>query len=243
MTQEIETDMNSFFRDHNSRALILKGYGMTEVCATAVVGFSHSNKIGSVGIPLPRVNLMIYDRDKERELKYNEVGEICLQSPSRMIGYMNNETATKELFWRHSDGSEWLHSGDLGYIDEDGFLFLIGRMKRVIMTAKGGVVYKVFPNIPEEVLDAHKAVTQSCIVGVKDGDDRVLRAYIVVGDADRDRITQIEQELRNICDKKLPAYSRPTFYKFCEKLPLTAAGKIDYRTLEQESINEGDYRV
>ncbi|MCR5322384.1 MAG: fatty acid--CoA ligase family protein [Lachnospiraceae bacterium] len=236
MTDEMEISLNTFYKNHNSRAIVLKGFGMTEVCATAVVGFSYSNKIGSVGIPLPKVNIMIYDRENEHELKYGEVGEICIKSPSRMIGYMNDEAATDQLFWKHQDGLEWLHSGDLGYLDEDGFLFIVGRMKRVILTTKDGVAYKVFPNMPEEILDSHKQVQQSCIVGVKDGDDQVLCAYIVINEDDNNKTEQIEKELRAICDKQLPSYSRPAFYRFLNNIPLTAAGKVDYRTLEKMKI-------
>ncbi len=105
MTNELEVELNRFYEEHNSKALVLKGFGMTEVCATAVVGFAHSNKIGSAGIPLPKVNMMIYDRDKECELSYGEVGEICLHSPSQMMGYLNNTKAAEELILNHPDGS------------------------------------------------------------------------------------------------------------------------------------------
>lgn len=233
MTNEIEIDLNRFFQKHNSKAVVLKGFGMTEVCATAVVGFSYSNKLGSAGIPLPKVCIMIYDRENRKELSYNQVGEVCIQSPSKMIGYLNNEEATKQLFWTHDDGSEWLHSGDLGYIDEDGFLFLVGRMKRIILTTKDGVAYKVFPNITEKILDSHDDVIQSCIVGIKDGDNQVLKAFVVIKDIDSSTITKIENELKNRCEDQLPVYSRPTFYEFIEELPLTAAGKVDYRKLEE----------
>ena len=122
----------------------------SEICSTAVTGLVGVNKIGSVGIPLIHNNMMIYDNDHGTELPYYEIGEICIQSPSRMIGYMNNEQATRDLFRVHEDGSEWLHTGDLGYIDEDGFLFIEGRMKMLILTVKGGVTYKVFSKYDRE---------------------------------------------------------------------------------------------
>ncbi len=232
MTNEIETELNTFYNEHNSKALVLKGFGMTEVCATAISCFSNTSKIGSVGIPLPKINVLIFDNEKEQELGYGEVGEICLQSPSRMLGYLNNEAATKALFRIHPDGSEWLHTGDLGYIEKDGHVFLVGRMKRVILTTREGVAYKVFPNVPEGILDSHEKVIQSCIVGACDNDDQVLKAFIVIDEAERNRTGEIEKDLRDLCEKQLPSYSRPTYYAFCEKLPLTAAGKVDYRALE-----------
>ncbi len=237
MTAELEVELNSFFKAHNSNAVVLKGFGMTEVCATAIVGFAYSNRIGSVGIPFPKVNMMIYDREKESELTYKEIGEICIQSPSQMLGYLNNKKATEDLIWTHSDGSKWIHTGDLGYIDEDGFLFIVGRMKRMILTTKGGIAYKVFPNMAEEILESHTSVVQSCIVGANDGDDQVLRAHIMVSKEDISKNVEIEKELRKICEGKLPSYSRPTFYCFSDSLPLTAAGKVDYRELEKRDVN------
>lgn len=153
---------------------------------------------------------------------------------------MNNEQATRDLFRIHPDGSEWLHTGDLGYVDEDGFLFLVGRMKRVILTAKDGVTYKVFPNMTEKVLDELEDVIQSCVVGAESGADQVLRAFIAVSKESVSRQTDIEQVLRRHCEEKLPSYARPTFYEFQESLPLTAAGKIDYRALEERSIESNN---
>lgn len=235
MTPEKEEKLNAYFQEHGSNINVLKGYGMSELCATAVTCLAGVNKIGSVGIPLIHNNIKIVDTDSNRELAYHEVGEICIQSPSRMIGYFNNSEATNDLFRIHEDGKEWLHTGDLGYIDRDGFLFLVGRMKRVILTTKDGIAYKVFPNMVEKALDEHNGVIQSCIVGACDGNDQVLCAHIVVRHDDMEKVEALEKELRTMCREHLPSYSRPTFYRFCENLPLTAAGKVDYRVLEEHS--------
>ena len=106
-------------------------------------------------------------------------------------------------------------------------------MKLVILTVKDGVTYKVFPNMSEKILDECREVVQSCIVGVESGTDQVLRAFIVVSKDNLTRAAEIEQNLRQQCEEKLPSYARPAFYEFCEKLPLTAVGKIDYRALEK----------
>lgn len=240
MNEKLEKEINDFFSAHGSDVEIVKGYGLSEVSATAISTFPGCNKIGSVGVPLYANNLMAYDNDTGKELPYNEVGEICLQCPSQMDGYMNNEEATRQMIRVHADGSEWLHTGDMGYIDEDGFLFLVGRIKRMILTTKDGVAYKVFPNIPEEVLAEHGEVLQSCIVGAVSDGNEVLRAYVVVEAKNLSQTERIESELRRICEQKLPVYSRPTFYEFRDQLPLTAAGKIDYRALEKEAEGECD---
>lgn len=238
MTVDKEERLNAFFSSHGANIEVLKGYGMTEVCATAVTGLVGINKLGSVGIPLIHNNVMIYDSEKESELSYKEIGEICLQSPSRMIGYLKDEAATESLFKIHPDGTTWLHTGDLGYMDSDGFLFLAGRIKRVILTTKDGVAYKVFPNIPESIIESHDSVSQSCIVGVKQGENQVLQAHIVISDLSN--ADQVESELRELCDKELPSYSRPTFYSFHKSLPLTTAGKVDYRALEKLAEEESN---
>lgn len=235
MNEKLENAINDFFSARGSDVEVVKGYGLSEVSATAISTFPGCNKIGSVGIPLYANNMMAYDTDTGAELPYNEIGEICLQCPSRMEGYMDNEKATKQLFQVHLDGSEWLHTGDLGYIDEDGFLFLVGRIKRMILTTKDGVAYKVFPNISEEVLAEHDEVLQSCIVGAVSNGNEVLRAYVVVSAESLSQAKRIEEDLRRICEQKLPSYSRPTFYEFREQLPLTTAGKVDYRALEKEA--------
>ena len=233
LTIEKEKEINDYLKEKKCLVDLQKGYGLTEVCAVAVTSSSIVNKVGSVGIPIVNTNILIYNNEEKAELTYGEIGEICIQTPTRMIGYLSNEDATQELFHIHSDGKEWLHTGDLGYIDKDGFLFLVGRIKRIILTTKNGIAYKVYPNIPEKILDEHEAILQSCIVGTTDNGNQILKAYIVLGENKRYDTAKIEQELTQLCVQKLPEYSRPAFYEFCDSLPLTPAGKVDYRKLEE----------
>ena len=225
----LEEGVNGFMTAHNSGARLRKGYGMTEVCATAATEFAYACKVGSVGIPLPENNFMIYDLDNECECTYNKVGEICMQCASRMIGYLDNEEEMNNLFRTHADGSVWIHTGDLGYIDEEGFLFLEGRLKRMIMTVIDGKVYKIPPAKVESVLSGHPGVHDVCVVGASDKNDKVLKAYIIKNEmADN----KLEEELWNLCSKTLPENMRPYFYETVEEFPRTPAGKIDYRALE-----------
>ena len=238
MNTALENKLNIFLAAHNSSAKVVKGYGMTEVCASWSSCNNYHNKVGSVGFPFPTNNVMIYDNHAQNELGYSEVGEICLQSASRMIGYKDNEEEMRNLIRIHPDGSEWIHSGDLGYVDEDGFLFLVGRMKRIILTSSDGVTYKVYPNIPEEVLVRHAAVHSVCIVGEKKDNDLVLRAHVILNPEMQTQKDTVEQELRKLCEEQLSDYSRPYYYTFRETFPRTAAGKVDYRALEREAQRE-----
>lgn len=229
----LEEKINSFLKQHGSKARVVKGYGLTEVCATLVTCNNYDNKVGSVGFPFPTNNMMIYSNEEERELSYNEIGEICVQSASKMMGYKDNVDAMKELFRIHADGSEWIHTGDLGYIDNDGFLFLVGRMKRIILTTQNGMAYKVYPNIVENIITQNSAVNSVCVVGAKKEDDNVLKAYIVLeSSCNENDISLIEKELRETCNRELSEYMRPHYYEFVTELPLTAAGKVDFKKLE-----------
>ena len=138
MNSEQEVKINEFLAGYGSSAEVLTGYGMTEVCATAILSFAHAHRAGSVDIPLVGNNVMIYDTDNERECKYGETGEICLDCASQMLGYKDNPQEENQLIRIHKEGSRWLHSGDLGYVDSDGFLYMKGRLKRFIMTVGEG---------------------------------------------------------------------------------------------------------
>lgn len=232
MNVPLEESLNEFLLSTGSPARVQKGYGMTEVCSTAVVEFKHIYKTGSVGIPLTKNVVCAWDNKCQKECRYNETGEICMQCASVMIGYKNNDAETKKLFQTHPDGSVWIHTGDMGYIDKDGFLFLQGRLKRMIMTVIDGAVYKIIPAQVEEILNTHEKVRESCVVGVTDDKNKVLKAYVVIGEATD--IELLEKELRIQCINSLSENMRPAFYEFMEALPLTAAGKIDYRALESK---------
>lgn len=232
MNVPLEDGVNSFMESHNSTARLRKGYGMTEVCATAVTEFEYAYKVGSVGIPLPENNLMIYNLETGEECGFNESGEICMQCTSRMIGYMDNEEEMNKLFRTHPDGSVWIHTGDLGYVDEDGFLFLEGRLKRVIMTVIDGKVYKIFPSKVEEVLCMNSDVQEACVVCAHEGTNQVLKAFIIRSAECTKSDDKLFDELSAMCVDALPENMHPRFYEVCEEYPRTLAGKIDYRSLE-----------
>lgn len=234
MNIPLEKSLNKFLFSVGSAAKVQKGYGMTEVCATAVLEFRHACKIGSVGIPLVKNNVCIWDNEGQRECRYDEVGEICMQCQSVMIGYKNNEAEMEKLFHAHSDGRTWIHTGDIGYMDKDGFLFVQGRMKRMIMTVIDGAVYKIVPAQVEEVINTHEKVHESCVVGAADGKNKVLKVYVVT--KENVNVELLEQELRLKCNDRLSENMRPVFYEFIDALPLTPAGKVDYLKLERGDL-------
>ena len=233
MNNTLEERINSFLAEHGCSVEMVMGYGMSEVCASAVTRYNYAHKLGSVGIPFVKNNIMAYDNDGECECGYNQTGEICLQAATEMMGYKDNVEDTQKLIRIHPDGSRWIHTGDMGYIDEDGFLFLTGRMKRMIMTVIDGAVYKLFPSQVENVISTCPDVADVCVVGGIKGTNRVLRAYIVRNPHFSGSDEQLESYLRNLCRVELADHMQPYFYEFIDKMPLTPAGKVDYKKLSE----------
>lgn len=156
----------------------------------------------------------------------------CLLCASTMLGYKDNAEEINELFRVHADGNKWLHTGDLGYVDEDGFLFLVGRMKRMLILGDGGIKYKVFPHVIEEAICSVEEVFTACVISVEQKGNAVAKAYVVLKESNVGN-KEIENKLKNTCEEVLPEYMRPVKYVFLEALPLTAVGKVDYKALEK----------
>ena len=236
MTPTMEENINEFLKNHGCKSNLIKGYGLSETAAAAVMTYNDYNKIQSVGIPLPKNNVMIWDEENNTECGYGVIGEVCIAGPGLMKGYADNPEATAKMIRVHSDGTRWLHSGDLGYIDEDGFLYIDGRIKRIILSYKDGVCGKIYPDRVEKLLSTVKSVKLICIVGAPDRSRGfVANAYVVLKDEYANEKSRAEQELTALCKKELPDYAQPTKYIFRESLPLTPVGKVDYRALEKEA--------
>ncbi|MBQ8084176.1 MAG: acyl--CoA ligase [Clostridia bacterium] len=234
----LEVDLNRFLKRHGSKAKLLKGYGMTEMSASACTAFGDVNALGSVGVPLPRNQVQIVNPDTGLECKYNEVGEICFQGPGQMMGYMNDPEEMKTVYRKHSDGTYWLHTGDLGYMNRRGLLYIVGRIKRAILTQYKGTAYRIYPNVIEEILTSHPAVREACVVKLHEDRRGRTKAYIALNDHNRVDEEEIERELRSFCEAEMAEYMRPFLYEFRGSLPLTPAGKVDYKLLEVQTAGQ-----
>lgn len=232
MSIELEKTVNSFFANHNSTAIMKKGYGMSEVCAAAC---THTNTAPSkgkdAGVPFARVTIAAFDPDTQEEMKYGERGEICILSPYVMERYMNNPEETAQLMRVHKDGKTWVHTGDLGYVDEDGYVFITGRIKRIFIVRHDGIAVKVFPDQTEKAIRKCDFVHECCVVP-KEDKEKVNRvaAYIVLNEGiDQE---QAKQEVMRACRENLPVQFVPDTVEMLDALPLTAVGKVDYKKLE-----------
>lgn len=230
-----ELAVNNFFKAHNSKYPLTKGYGMTELCAVACACMSDINKPGSVGVPLVDTVVSIFDPDTGEELGFGEKGEICVCGPTMMLGYYGKPEETANVIRRHSDGRLWVHTGDIGSIDEDGFVFLDARIKRVIIRHDG---FKVFPTIIENVVAEHPAVAVCAAVGTPDKtkpQGKLPVVHIVLKKGVTEAKEQIQEEIEQLCQKELPEYVQPALFQFHDTMPYTSIGKIDFRALEAVS--------
>ena len=212
--------------EETTGARIIEGYSLTEAmmacCVNPVKGV---NKIGSIGMPLPDVDVMIVDAEEgERELATGEVGELIMRAPQYMTEYWNNPVETAEVLPTRSDGSTWLRTGDLAYLDEDGFVFLVDRKKDLIKTSG----FQVWPREIEEVISRHPAVLEVGVAGVADGiKGEVSHAWVVL----RSGQSGTEDDLREYCRGKLAPYTVPARVHFRSELPKTTVGKVLRRAL------------
>ena len=234
MNIKLEKKANVFLKQHRAPNSIIKGYGLTEQCSLAAACINDINEIGSVGIPLPQNIISIFDPDTGEELQYNQRGEVCISGPTTMLGYFNNEKATNEIIRVHEDGRDWIHTGDIGYMSEDGMLFIDGRIKRMIIRNDG---FKVFPFIIETAIKLHEDVDECIVVGVRDSkysQGYLPMAHIVLKRQHDKSERLIRKEILNLCREKLPEYAQPINLKFRKELPYTSIGKVDFVALQEE---------
>jgi len=212
--------------EESTGARIIEGYSLTEAmmacCVNPVKG---TNKIGSIGMPLPDVDVKVVDaEDGVRELAVGEVGELIMRAPQYMTEYWNNPVETAEALSTRDDGSTWLRTGDLAYLDADGFVFLVDRKKDLIKTSG----FQVWPREIEEVISAHPAVLEVGVSGVADAvKGEVSHAWVVL----RSGQTATEDNLREYCREKLAPYKVPARVHFRTELPKTTVGKVLRRAL------------
>lgn len=239
MNAGLEDELNGFLHGRGCRYPLSQGYGMSEVSAAACCNFNNVHKNGSVGIPLLKTTVSVFRPDSFEELGYDEMGEICITGPTMMLGYLNNPEETARVMRRHPDGTVWIHSGDLGYMDADGFVYIKGRMKRIIIRHDG---HKVFPTQLEGIIGGCGKVEACAVVAVRDREraqGKLPMAFVKLRDSiPHERFQAIRDEILALCNAQLPLKDRLYDLAFVPELPHTAVGKIDYRRLEDDYERE-----
>ena len=239
MNAGLEDKLNGFLHGRGCCYPLSQGYGMSEVSAAACCNFNNVHKNGSVGIPLLKTTVSVFRPDSFEELGYDEMGEICITGPTMMLGYLNNPEETARVMRRHPDGTVWIHSGDLGYMDADGFVYIKGRMKRIIIRHDG---HKVFPTQLEGIIGGCGKVEACAVVAVRDREraqGKLPMAFVKLRDTiPHERFQAIRDEILALCNAQLPLKDRLYDLAFVPELPHTAVGKIDYRRLEDDYERE-----
>lgn len=226
---ELKEKTEKYFRERGSNAKIRIGYGLSEATAFFLATYNHiPYEASSIGIPNPDTLVKVFQVGTEIECEVGQVGEICVNGPTVMMGYINNDKETDKVLIHHSDDRVWLHTGDLGYCDEKGQFFFSSRLKRMIITNG----YNVYPLEVEELISKHEYVDSCVVIGIKhEVKQQVPKAVIVLKEGISDSI-KVKNEIKKYCEENLAAYERPAVYEFKESLPKTAIGKVAYRDLE-----------
>ena len=230
MSKDLKEKVDKYFKEHGSTAEIRVGYGLTEASAAICATPTGEYRENSIGIPFNDTYTKIVRVGTHDRVPYGEDGEICISGPTVMMGYLNNLEETIQTLQLHSDGRTWLHTGDVGSMDEDGFIYFKQRVKRIIISNG----YNLYPSYIETIINSHPDVFTSTVIGIPHPKKvQVAKAYIVLKDGVKPS-KEVEKSIRQHCEKNLAKYSLPAVYEFRDSLPKTLVGKVAYRELEKE---------
>ena len=228
-----EEKVNKFLKEHNSEAVLSKGYSMTEASSLATFSNKYANQLGSVGIPLVKTTVAAFEPGTQNELETGQVGELCISSTNLMNEYYNKKEETEKVKQNHVDGN-WIHSGDIGYVNKDGYVYVVDRIKRMIIRSG----FKVFPSEIEKVITGINYIDTCAVVGVPDEKDVTApKAYIVVNQncnkSENEILFEIYLALK---ESHLPPYFEPVSIEIIDEMPTTLIGKIDYDALKERNL-------
>lgn len=222
--------IDAYLSEHGSTAKVRAGYGLTESTGATCLNPEDTYKKDSIGYPLPDMYFKIVENGTHQEVKRGEEGEICISGPTVMKEYLNDPEETNQVLRFHEDGKVWLHTGDVGCIDEDGRVYFKQRIKRIIISSG----YNIYPSHIENVIVSHPKVAACTVIGVPHHyKGQVAKAFIVLQDG-VEVTSEIKKEIQELCNKNISYYAIPYEYEYKEKLPTTLVGKVAFKKLEEE---------
>ena len=229
---ELKKKFDRFLYDHHAVIQVREGYGTTECVTASCLTPPMNFKEGSIGVPFPDTYYKIVEPNTERELPYGEEGEILIAGPSVMQSYLDMPEETAQTLRTHADGLTWVYTGDLGKMDDEGFIYFHGRIKRMIISSG----YNVYPAQIENIFDAHEKVHMSCAIGVPDP-YKMQKVKVFVMPAEGVAPSkETKEELMAYARKNIAKYAMPYDIEFRETLPTTLVGKVAYRQLEEDEL-------
>ena len=231
---ELKKKFDKFLYDHNAKIQIREGFGTTECVTASCLTPPHMAKEGSIGLPFPDTYYKIVEPGTDKEVPYGTEGEILIAGPTVMMEYVGHPEETAQTLRKHDDGLTWIYTGDLGTMDDEGFIYFRGRAKRMIITSG----YNVYPGQLENIIDAHEFVHMSCVIGVPDPYKmQKVKAFVMLkpGIPAND---DTKEAILAYCRKNIAKYAMPYDIEFRAELPKTLVGKVAYRKLEEEEATK-----
>ena len=230
LSVELKKKLDNYLAAHKATVQVREGYGTTETVTACCLTPPHMAKEGSIGLPFPDTFIKIVKPGTDEEVPYGDEGEILLAGPTVMKEYMDNPEETAQTLRRHADGLTWVYTGDLGTMDDQGFIYFRGRAKRMIVTSG----YNVYPGQLENILDAHPMVQMSCVIGVPDPYKmQKVKAFVKLS-AGNEPTEETKRQLLDYCRRNIARYAMPYDIEFRDDMPKTLVGKVAYRVLEEE---------
>lgn len=231
LSVSLKRKVDAFLAEHGANVTVREGYGLTECVTGSCVTPLNYYKEGSIGIPYPGMLYKIVEPNTHKTLPYGQEGEILISGATLMQGYWKDEAATQKALQIHADGKVWLHTGDLGSMDAEGFIYFKQRIQRMIVTSG----YNVYPQYIEAVIEQHDDVLLSAVVGAPHSyKKQVAKAYVVLKNG-VEPTEELLEEIKELCNKNLALYSIPAEIIFKEELPKTLVGKVAYQELTKEA--------
>ncbi len=234
MSTELKRKVDAFLYERGSLAKVRVGYGLTESSSACCLSLRDEMREHCIGIPFPDMHFKIVKIGTHEEVPRGVDGEICINGPTVMLGYLNDVEETMQTLRTHEDGLLWLHTGDIGHMDEEGFVFFEQRLKRMIVSSG----YNIYPSQIEDVLDKHEAVAFSTVIGIPHPYKvEVAKAFIVLNPGFKPNNDTLKS-IKEYCAKNISKYALPYEYEFRDDLPKTLVGKVAYKELEEQEKNK-----
>lgn len=230
LSKDLRSRVNSYLVSHGSSAQIRVGYGLTESTAACILTPNYYFREGAIGRPFQDTEVKIVKPGTTRELKPHRNGEICITGPTVMLGYLNEEEETNNTLIKHEDGKIWLHTGDLGYVDKNGIIFFVSRLKRMFVTSG----YNIYPLYMEKIIEGHPAVDKCVVVGIPHPYKKKVPVACIVLKENYKESSELTMDIKKYCEKSIAKYSMPYKYEYIRNVPKTIIGKINYKKLEDD---------
>ena len=234
LNETLRNNVDAYLKSHGSTANIRVGYGLTECTGASCLTPRYYFKEGGIGIPLPDMYYKIVKIGTYEEADVNEAGEICISGPTVMKRYLNDIEETTKVLKNHKDGKTWLHTGDIGYMNEEGLVFFETRLKRMIVSSG----YNIYPQYIEKIIMSHPAVLTSTVIGIPHPyKKQVAKAYIVLRE-NLDDTEELREDIKKYCEKSISKYALPYEYEYVDDIPKTKVGKVAFTKLGDKNGKE-----